>query len=173
MEERRDVRTGMKIKIEVEKQIEEEEIVIRCEKIDERILRLQELLSNEAQQSAVGQRLAHCIVLHKGGTDYYVDMEEILFFETQSKVIYAHNKQNMWETEYKLYELEEMLPGYFMRISKSTIVNLNAIYAITKNISSSSKVEFEGTHKHAYVSRNYYKALTERLAERRQQKNQL
>lgn len=159
----------MKIRIEVEKQIEEEEVVIRCKQIDERILRLQELLSNEVQQTLAVQQPVHQMVLHKGETDYYVDMEEILFFETQSKVIYAHNKQNMWATEYKLYELEEMLPRYFMRISKSTIVNLNAIYAITKNISSSSKVEFEGTHKHAYVSRGYYKALTERLTERRQQ----
>ncbi len=162
----------MKIRIEVEKQIEEEEVVIRCKRIDERIAGLQEMLSKGMlQQDSREHKTVRQMVLHKGETDYYVDLEELLFFETQSKIIYAHSKQNMWVTDYKLYELEEMLPRSFMRISKSTIVNLNAVYAITKNISASSKVEFEGTHKHAYVSRSYYKALTQRLAERRQQKN--
>ena len=54
-----------------------------------------------------------------------------------------------------------------MRISKSTIVNLDHIYSITKNLSASSRVEFYGTAKKAYVSRNYYKALIEKLGERR------
>lgn len=94
-------------------------------------------------------------------------MEEILFFETESKLVYAHTRDNVLETEYKLYELEELLPGFFMRISKSAIVNLNHIYSIARNLTSSSVVEFAQSHKQVYVSRNYYKALVERLAEKR------
>lgn len=161
----------MKVKIEVDEQLGEEEIVIRCRELDERVLKLQNLLREKnslalSREKEEGQQM----VLHQGETDYYVDLEEILFFETQSKIIYAHSRQQMWQTQYKLYELEEMLPGYFMRISKSTIVNLNGIYAITRNLTASSKVEFAGTHKHVYVSRNYYKALIQRLADRRQQR---
>ena len=54
-----------------------------------------------------------------------------------------------------------------MRISKSAIVNMNKVYSITKNIAASSTVEFGDSHKKVYVSRNYYKALVERLAEKR------
>ena len=54
-----------------------------------------------------------------------------------------------------------------MRVSKSTIVNLNHIYSITKNITASSVIEFNNCHKRVYVSRNYYKALIERLDEKR------
>ena len=57
-----------------------------------------------------------------------------------------------------------------MRVSKSTIVNLDHIYSITKNITSSSIVEFAGCHKQIYVSRNYYKALIARLDEKRKMK---
>ena len=70
-------------------------------------------------------------------------------------------------TIYKLYELEEFLPGYFMRVSKSTILNTNHIYSITRSISSSSKVEFQNTHKQVYVSRYYYKPLKIKLLEKR------
>ena len=73
----------------------------------------------------------------------------------------------MLETGYKLYQLEELLPNAFLRISKSAIVNLNQVYSITRNLTASSLVEFMHSHKRVYVSRNYYKMLVERLAEKR------
>ena len=68
---------------------------------------------------------------------------------------------------HKLYELEELLPGSFMRISKSTIANLDYIYSITRNLTASSVVEFVGSNKRAMVSRGYYKLLVERLKNRK------
>lgn len=88
-------------------------------------------------------------------------------FETEGKLVQAHTADRLYLTDRKLYELEESLPGSFMRISKSTIVNLDHIYSITRNLTASSIVEFYGTAKKVYVSRNYYKALTERLGEKR------
>lgn len=54
-----------------------------------------------------------------------------------------------------------------MRVSKSTILNTNHIYSITRRISSSSKIEFQNTHKQVYVSRYYYKPLKIKLLEKR------
>lgn len=54
-----------------------------------------------------------------------------------------------------------------MRVSKSTILNLNHIYSITKNLTASSIVEFINTHKQVYISRYYYKPLKCRLEEKR------
>jgi len=105
--------------------------------------------------------------LHKDDKEYYMPLESILFFETENKIIRAHTKNEMYETTYKLYELEELLPRYFMRISKSAIVNMNKVYSITKNIAASSTVEFGDSHKKVYVSRNYYKMLVEKLAQMR------
>lgn len=54
-----------------------------------------------------------------------------------------------------------------MRVSKSTILNINHIYSITRNLTSSSIVEFQNTHKQVYVSRHYYKPLKFKLLEKR------
>lgn len=150
----------MKVVIEVDEELKEECIIIRCQRLDEHILNLQNLLT---EQNKGGRD----ILLYKGEKSYYIPLDELLFFETENKRIWAHTTKEMYETEYKLYELEELLPGHFMRISKSTIVNLNHVYSITKNITSSSIVEFLGCHKQIYVSRNYYKVLISRLDEKR------
>lgn len=150
----------MKVVIEVEEGLSEECIIIRCQRLDENVIKLQNLL---AEQTKGGRD----ILLYKGEKSYYIPLDELLFFETENKQIWAHTAKEMYETDYKLYELEELLPGHFMRISKSTIVNLEHIYSITKNIASSSIVEFSGCHKQIYVSRNYYKALISRLDEKR------
>lgn len=59
-----------------------------------------------------------------------------------------------------------MLPSYFLRVSKSTILNTREVYSITRNLTAASLVEFSGTHKKVYVSRSYYKALKLLLDER-------
>lgn len=150
----------MKVRIEIEEELQEEEVIIRCSRMSEQILKIQDTV----MEHAGGKR--H-IVLKNGEVAYYLPLEEVLFFETESKTVYAHTKDKMLETEYKLYELEELLPGSFMRISKSAIVNLEPIYSITRNLTASSVVEFVHSHKQVYVSRNYYKSLVERLAEKR------
>ena len=94
-------------------------------------------------------------------------LQEILFFETEGTSIRAHTKDDIYGARYRLYELEETLPGYFMRVSKSTILNIRHIYAMTRSLSASCVVEFKDTHKQVYVSRHYYKPLKNRLEEKR------
>ena len=150
----------MKVRIEIQENLAEEEVVIRCARINESVLKLQNIVSDMKSN-------AKSIVLTRGETDYFVPQEQILFFETEGKSVSAHTADKMYETQYRLYELEEMLPGSFMRISKSTIVNLNRIYSITRNLTASSVIEFSDSIKKVYVSRNYYKALIERMEEKR------
>ena len=150
----------MKISIEIDESLRDDEIIIRCSRLGENIQKIQEIFTS-------GQTETKYMVFQKGAADYYLRLETILFFETSDNSIFAHTTDNMYQTGYKLYELEELLPGYFMRISKSTIVNMNHIYSITRNLTSSSILEFAGTHKKAYVSRYYYKLLRERMTEKR------
>ncbi len=150
----------MKVRIEIEEELQEDEVVIRCSRMDEQIINIQAAI---LEQTRGKQQIS----LKNGDTEYYLPLEDILFFETENKTVFAHTREKMLETEYKLYELEELLPGSFMRISKSAIVNLDPIYSITRNLTASSVVEFVHSHKQIYVSRNYYKPLVERLAEKR------
>lgn len=150
----------MKIRIEFDEQLLEEEVIIRCQSLTEQVQHIQKLLAenNHAQEK---------IVLFKNDTEYYLNLEDILFFETGMHGIEAHTIDDIFQSRYKLYELEERLPGYFMRISKSAILNTNKVYAINRNLTASSVIEFQHTHKQVYVSRNYYKPLKNKLEEKR------
>lgn len=83
-----------------------------------------------------------------------------------SKIVMAHTTKNAYQVKYKLYELEDILGGNFMRVAKSTILNLDKIYAITRSISN-CQIKFEESYKTVYVSRHYYRDLRNRLEERR------
>jgi len=146
----------MKIKIEIEDNLTENEIVIHCNQIDENIKQIQEAIVSIS-------RTQEKFILFKEETEYYVSLNKILFFETQENVVYAHTRKDVYQTKLRLYELENLLPDNFMRISKSAILNLNHVFSIT----ASSEVQFEGTHKQIYISRNYYKSMKSRLDEKR------
>lgn len=150
----------MRVKIEIEEGLAEEEVIIKCGCLSEGVINLQNYISKQGN----GKR---CLPLSSGDTEYYIPMEEIYFFETEGREIRAHTADKLFFCNYKLYELEELLPGNFMRISKSAIANLDHIYSITRNLTASSEVEFNGSNKKALVSRAYYKALIERLSIRK------
>lgn len=149
----------MKIRIEVSDQVEDE-VIIRCKEITPEIVQLQKNLADQTKKK-------ESIVLFQGDTEYYIDVSQILFFETEGQKVIAHTRTEAYETGKKLYELEELLGNSFQRISKSSIVNVSKIYSIKRNVTASSEIEFLGTHKQIYVSRSYYKALKDRLEEKR------
>lgn len=150
----------MKIKIEIDESLSEDEVLIRCRGLTEQVTEIQKAVSEVVNTSKR-------FVFYRGNTEYYLALEEILFFETDGDGINAHTRDNIYQTKYKLYELEDLLPGCFMRISKSSIVNTNHIYSISRNLTASSVVAFTGTHKQVYVSRYYYKPLVNKLEEKR------
>lgn len=149
----------MKIRIELTDNSIEDEVIIRCSSLNGEIQAIQKAVA----EIAAGQQR---FLFYKGETEYYLPLEEVLFFETDGRNINAHTAGDIYQIKYKLYELEEMLPGYFMRISKSGILNTKKIFSMTRGIST-CVVEFQNTHKQVYVSRYYFKPLKEKLEEKR------
>lgn len=111
----------------------------------------------------INQNTSNKIKLLNNNKEYYIDLDKILFFETEEDFVSAHTVNETFQTKLKLYELEDILSNNFMRISKSTIININHIYSINRNLTSSSIVEFTGTIKKVYVSRLYYKLLKDKI----------
>lgn len=146
----------IKVKIEIDPDSEDCEVVIRCPEISDRVEAIRMLLTEASPQDSR-------ISLFKKDAEFFLPLEEILFFETDGGIIRAHTANDDFETRYKLYELEGKLPSCFLRISKSTILNTRKVYSITKNLAGASRIEFQGTYKTVYCSRNYYKALKEIL----------
>lgn len=153
----------MKIKVEIDEGLAEEEIVIRCKSLNEDVISIQKRITD-----AVNSRMQ--LEVTKGETEYYLTVDEVLFFETDASGVVVHTATQIYETKYRLYELEELLPGDFIRVSKSSILNASKIRAIHKNITGASEVEFIGSSKKVFVSRNYFKILMAKIEEKRLRK---
>lgn len=150
----------MKIKIEIDENLTEDEIVIHCKSLTEDIFSIQKKIAD-----AVGSRRQMAVT--RGETEFYLTLEDILFFETVGSAVAVHTADQIYQTKLRLYELEELLPGSFMRVSKSTIMNIGKIRSIHKNITGASEVEFAGSPKKVFVSRSYFKPFMSKLEEKR------
>jgi len=147
----------VKLRIELTDGSEEDEVVIRCGRMDDTIQKLQEYILTLA---------APKLVFYKDSQEYYLSLDDILFFETNGEQVFAHTQNDAFKVKYKLYELEDMLPGNFVRAAKGTIVNTQRIYAINRNLTASSQISFSETHKQIYASRHYYSSLKMKMKER-------
>lgn len=149
----------MKIRIELVNDLPEDEVIIRCGRVDDTIQKIHQLI---LEQSLRGTKFT----FYKENQEFYFPLDNILFFETEGEYIYAHTAGDAYRIKYRLYELEELLPRNFVRAAKSTIVNVRQIYSITRNITASSLIQFINSHKKVYVSRYYYSELRQRMNER-------
>ena len=148
----------MKIRLELDSSLTEDELVIRSSSLDEKTYQLKDDIEKALNKTKL-------VLLYKNHRSYYLDLDEILFFETYGGQVQAHTAKQLYQVSYRLYELEEGLPDYFIRISKSTIVNIYHIEAIKRNIRSSSLIEFRTSHTSTYVSRFYYRELKKKIEE--------
>jgi len=149
----------VKVRIELVNDLPEDEVLIRCGRVDETVQRIEQFI-REQPFAAAG------ITFCKDNEEFYFPLDTVLFFETEGDDIYAHTANDAYRIKYRLYELEALLPRYFIRASKSAILNIRQIYSIAINIAASSLVKFKNSHKQVYVSRRYYAALRQRLNER-------
>lgn len=150
----------MKITIEVQSDLQEKEIIIRTPKLDQQVKGLSQLLEKQVQQTQ------HFKFFDQDGTEYYLKLTEILFFETDERKILVHTARQTYLTDKKLYQLAELLPPNFMRVAKSAILNLDQIFSL-KHTLTGNVIQFYNSQKQLYVSRSYYKSLKHRLNERR------
>ena len=148
----------MKIRIELDDGLDEIEVVIRAGQLSAELEQIQQALSQVNRPQ---------LVFYKGNREYFLDLTDILFFETDGSRVFGHSRDNAYEVKFKLYELEDCLPPYFCRISKSSIVNTRSIYSLEKSFSGTSTIWFYDTVKQIHVSRHYYQLLKEKLRETR------
>lgn len=149
----------MKIQIEIVDDLPEEEIIIRCSQVTDAVQRIHNFALQQSNAKAQ-------IIFYKQNQEFFFSLDTILFFETEGERVYAHTAEDAYWIKHRLYELEALLPVHFVRASKSTIINCKQIYSITRNLTSSSLIEFLHTHKRVYVSRRYYPILKQKLEER-------
>ncbi len=143
----------MKITILDKAPEEEDEIIIKCQSLDDDIRLLIERIKNHRQK----------ITFQKDSKIVFAELTDILYFESVDDKVFAYTSDAVLETKLKLYQLEEdFLPQNFLRVNKAVIMNLDKV----ESLSPAFGGRFEAVLKNGYkviISRNYVSSLKKKL----------
>jgi Response regulator of the LytR/AlgR family len=131
---------------------EKEEAIIRAEKKTDEIQAAMELLEG-------GKRK---IPLLRDGETILVPIANFYYIESVDKRTFVYTKAGCFESRQRLYELEEDLGAFFLRISKSMIVNLKKIKGVKSDLSGRMEATLLNDEK-IVISRSYVKEIKRRL----------
>jgi len=92
-----------------------------------------------------------------------VNKEEIFYIETVDNKVFLYCENSVVESKQKLYELEELLGTKdFLRISKSTIINMSKIRTLAPAFSGRLEATLNNGEK-VIISRQYVSVLKKNL----------
>lgn len=94
---------------------------------------------------------------------YFIKPEDMALVRTEGREIVCYDKlKNRYLLDKPLYELEDTLAAYFVRISKSTIVNIRQIDHVEASFNGTMELVMKnGVTDH--ISRSFRKVFKERL----------
>lgn len=111
----------MKVHIEQVEKKSEELVLIRCYAVTDEVREIETFVkSRSGSLSGVSD-----------AKRYEIAVADICYIESVDGKTFLYTKDQVYETSYRIYELEELLrPKHFLRISKPMIVNLMKIQSI-------------------------------------------
>ncbi len=132
---------------------EEEEIIIKCSALTEDMVKL----INQFRQG--GAKLT----AYQGNGMFFLEPEDVFYFESVDQKVFAYCKSEVYQVKNKLYGLLEELPARdFVRVSKSSILNLNKIKRLSPAFGGRYEALLENGEK-VIISRQYASLLKEKL----------
>ena len=96
------------------------------------------------------------------GKTYILKHSAIYYIESVDKKTFVYTKDACYETKYRLYELEKLLLGYFMRCSKAAILNLKKVKSVKSEMSGRLNATLLNNEV-IVISRGYVKEVKGRL----------
>lgn len=142
----------MKITIEAPKPGEEDEIIVRCASLDERVLKLiQSLRTEDKLTGYIEDKIVK------------LSLKEIYYFEAVDNKVFSYTAKETFEIHKKLYEIEQEFEHTdFLRISKSVIVNVSKIAYVKPIFNGRFEAKLKNDEK-VIVSRQYVTELKKKL----------
>lgn len=132
------------------------------EQLDEAISRLKKRTENQhpIQKEATPSKLA----VEGDDEIIYIHPQDIYYIYREDRVTKIVGNEKEYEAKIPLKDLETRLESYsFFRIHKSYLVNLDYVTRLTPWFNGAYQLELKGKNEKLSVSRNYVKALRERL----------
>lgn len=139
----------MDVRIERVEKESEELILIRCRAVTDEVREIEAFVKSR-QGSLTG--------VSEGGR-YEIAVTELCYVESVDGKTFLYTKDRVYETAYRIYELEERLKAkHFLRVSKSMLVNLMKIRSIQPALNGRFTAVLRSGEK-VIISRSYVKAL--------------
>ena len=91
-----------------------------------------------------------------------IDPQDVVCFYIENKRLYAATKERDLLIKMRLYEIEAMLGGDFVKINQSTVANVHMIEKFSVSLGASLTVHFKNGRRD-YVSRRQVRAVKERM----------
>ncbi|MBC1496746.1 LytTR family transcriptional regulator [Listeria welshimeri] len=103
------------------------------------------------------------ISVKKDGETYLLEPKVILYFEAVENKIFVYTEEDVYETNWKLYELEKRFDeSSFFRCSKSMILNIEWIEKVAPGFNGRFEASLLNNEK-VIISRQYAKVLKQKL----------
>lgn len=144
--------------------------LIMCERQDletpEVTIAYREITPSVQRVSEYVRNVERTILCKKDHEEYGILINDIFYFESVDKKVFAYCEKEVYRTNDKLYELEEMLSqSGFVRVSKSVLINVEKLTGI-KTLANSKLEAKLSNGESVCVTRKYLKDIKNELLRR-------
>lgn len=112
----------MKLQIEQIPTLEETEILIKCKEVDSKINKIANYI-----------RTSYITLIGKiDGEQFVINLDDIFYFEAVENKVFAYVEKEVYEVNYKIQELVDMLKRTsFIQTARTIILNINKIEKVS------------------------------------------
>ncbi len=143
----------MKVHIEIDEILKETEVLIRTPEVDSTVTQLIEKISKNDKQT---------INVNSGNKVILLEPAEVVRIFSGDKKVFVKTENGIFTIKQALYEIENILPKEFVRISGSEIINIKMVKDFDLNIAGSIFVNFKNGDR-TNVSRRFISAIKEKI----------
>lgn len=143
----------LKIEINVDENMADMEITITCKKLTPKVEKLLATLRMMDSQ----------MIGRKNNEIHLLDIARIIYIESVERKCFVYTADEVYESEFPLYELEQQLAEYgFFRVSKSFLIHLQSILSLKADINRRIRITMSNGEQ-IIASRQYADELKKRL----------
>ena len=144
----------MKVNLFVSRDIDEPYADIHTNELTDNVTKAISTLESEDSSDMVAVK--------KGSDIALLEMEEIFMFRVEDKQVKVYTENKEYLIKKPLYQVEDTLSGDFVRISKTTIVNLKKIERVAPSLKGMMFIELKNGLKDN-ISRKYLPGFKQAL----------
>ena len=149
----------MKLTIQQDIHITENEIIIKCAHMDARLQKLADYI----------RQFSFSLEGIKEGQSYQIPLDRILYIDTVDRSTFLYEEDTSYESRMSLISLEQLLQNTtFVRISKNCILNTEFLKCVEPYPNHRLKATLRNGE-HLLIARNYISNVKEKLSQGRMQ----